>query len=65
MPRVSRVNALPRLAADHPGYVVIGAGRTGTDACIWLLRNGADPDSIRWVMPRDSWLLAGSDLSRG
>jgi hypothetical protein len=27
------------------------------DAIIWLLDNGATPDSIRWVMPRDSWFL--------
>jgi hypothetical protein len=27
------------------------------DACIWLIENGADPDSIRWIMARDSWVL--------
>ena len=26
------------------------------DAIVWLLRNGALPDSIQWVVPRDSWL---------
>ena len=51
------LNNLPGL--DHPadGYVVVGAGKTGADACLWLLANGVDPDAISWVMPRDSWYL--------
>lgn len=51
------VNELPRVAGSGSGYVVIGAGKTGMDACVWLLENGADPDSIRWVMPRDYWWM--------
>ena len=51
------VNDLPRVAAGHSEFVVVGAGKTGMDAVIWLLTNGADPDAVRWVMPRDSWLL--------
>ncbi len=50
-------NGLPRVAHAHPAYVVIGAGKTAMDTIIWLLDNGADPGSIRWIMPRDSWLL--------
>lgn len=50
-------NELVRLIRRPAHYVVIGAGKTGMDACLWLLRNGVAPDSIRWVMPRDSWLL--------
>ena len=51
------LNDLPRAAHDYEEYVVIGAGKTGMDACIWLLDNGADPTRIRWIMPRDSWVL--------
>jgi hypothetical protein len=51
------VNDLPRVAGTGSGYVVIGAGKTGMDACLWLLENGADPDSIRWIMPRDYWWI--------
>ncbi len=51
------LNDLPRAAGKYATYVVVGAGKTGMDACIWLLDNGADPDTIRWIMPRDSWLL--------
>ena len=58
-------NDLPRIASAHTAYVVIGAGKTGMDACLWLLENGADPDSIRWIMPRDSWLLNRANFQPG
>jgi hypothetical protein len=51
------VSDLPRAAGGHRSYVVVGAGKTAMDACIWLLDNGAQPDAIRWIVPRDSWLL--------
>ena len=38
-------------------YVVVGSGKTATDACIWLLDRGVDPDAICWVRPRDPWML--------
>ncbi len=50
-------NDLPRRSAGHDQYVVVGAGKTAMDACIWLLDNGTPPERIRWIMPRDSWLL--------
>ena len=39
------------------GYTIIGAGKTAMDACSWLLDNGEDPDRIRWIRPRDAWLM--------
>lgn len=50
-------NELPRLTKPAGGYVIIGGGKTGIDTCLWLLQNGVTPDSIRWIMPRDAWLL--------
>jgi hypothetical protein len=37
-------------------YVIVGAGKTALDACVWLLRNGVDPNDIQWVKPREAWL---------
>ena len=52
------LNDLPRISRNTPeGYVVIGGGKTGIDACIWLLEHRVDPDRITWIMPRDAWLL--------
>jgi hypothetical protein len=51
------VNALARLDRPASGYTVIGAGKTAMDACSWLLRQGVGPERIRWIRPRDAWLL--------
>lgn len=44
---------------DRPvsNVTVIGAGKTAMDTCTWLLDAGVDPDRIRWIRPRDSWLF--------
>ncbi len=56
-------NALPALwhGQGETGlprrFVILGAGKTAMDAAVWLITAGASPDSIQWVMPRDSWLV--------
>lgn len=54
---VVRVNDLPQLNPLPSQVVVVGSGKTATDACIWLLDNGLDPDAICWVRPRDPWMF--------
>ncbi len=51
------INDLVTLRGPGSGYTVIGAGKTGMDACMWLLDNGVAPDTIRWIRPREAWLL--------
>ena len=51
------VNELVRLDDHHDGYVIIGAGKTSADACLWLLENGVDPSAITWIRPRDTWFF--------
>ena len=51
------VNGLVEVAGAPSQYVIVGSGKTATDACIWLLDNGVDPGGIRWVRPRDPWML--------
>lgn len=51
------LNGLPGIADSPDDFVVIGGGKTGIDACLWLLDKGVDPERIRWIMPRDAWLL--------
>ncbi len=55
--RVVPVNGLADLDEAPSQYVVVGSGKTATDACIWLLAHGVDPDAIRWVRPREPWML--------
>ncbi len=51
------VNDLARLEEAPSQYVIAGSGKTATDACIWLLARGVDPDAICWVRPRDPWMM--------
>jgi hypothetical protein len=55
--RVIPVNDLLRSDDDPSQYVVVGSGKTATDACIWLLQRGVDADDICWVRPREPWML--------
>ncbi|MFT5693863.1 MAG: hypothetical protein ACI92E_003206 [Oceanicoccus sp.] len=55
-------NYLPRISSEYNRYVVVGAGKTGMDACLFLLKNGVSPDVISWVMPRDSWMLDRANI---
>jgi hypothetical protein len=51
------LNDLPKVTQPPAGYVVIGGGKTGIDAILWLLEKDVNPDDIQWVMPRDAWLI--------
>jgi hypothetical protein len=55
--RVVAVNELARSAAAPDSYVIVGSGKTATDAIVWLLANGVQSDRILWVRPRDPWML--------
>ncbi|HKY36640.1 MAG TPA: NAD(P)-binding protein [Polyangiaceae bacterium] len=49
-------NELPGLVERADGYVIIGAGKTAIDACLWLLELGVPASDIRWIKPRECWL---------
>lgn len=63
--RVVPPNALFSLDAPPAEFVVIGAGKTAMDVVLWLLARGLDPGRIRWVMPRDSWMLDRAQVQPG
>jgi hypothetical protein len=50
-------NLLPRLASNHPRYCIVGAGKTAMDVGVWLLQMGVAATAIRWIAPRESWLI--------
>jgi hypothetical protein len=54
---VVAVNDLVDLGGAPSQFVIVGSGKTATDACIWLLDNGVDPASICWVRSRDPWMF--------
>jgi hypothetical protein len=51
------INELPKVKQPPAGFVIIGGGKTGIDAVLWLLENNVSPDHIQWIMPRDAWLI--------
>ncbi len=51
------LNDLPKITTPPKGFVVIGGGKTGIDACLWLMENHVHPDKITWIVSRDAWLI--------
>ncbi len=58
-------NGLPKVMGQYDRYVVVGAGKTGMDACLFLLKNAVAPEAISWIMPRDSWMLDRANIQPG
>ncbi len=58
-------NDLPARAMGRERFVMVGAGKTGIDACLWLLRQGVSPERLTWIMPRDTWLMDRANLQPG
>lgn len=58
-------NDLPRMRIARDRYVVVGAGKTAMDACLWLLRHGIAPQRLTWIKPRDSWMLDRAAVQPG
>lgn len=48
---------ITRLDERADDFVVIGAGKTAVDTCVWLLGQGVAPAAIRWIKPREGWWL--------
>jgi len=46
---------IARLADRPERFVIIGAGKTAVDACVWLLERGVPASAIQWIKPRESW----------
>ena len=55
--RVIPVNDLVRLTRPASRFTILGGGKTAIDACLWLLETSVPPEAIRWIRPRDAWLL--------
>jgi hypothetical protein len=59
------LNGLPGIERPYAKYTVVGSGKTGMDAILWLLENKVAPERVRWVMPRDAWLLNRANFQPG
>ncbi|TAM12848.1 MAG: NAD(P)/FAD-dependent oxidoreductase [Nevskiaceae bacterium] len=50
-------NELPRALTPGQHFVIVGSGKTGIDACLFLLTMGVPVERITWIMPNDAWLF--------
>ena len=50
------INGLIDIHSPWEKYVVMGAGKTGLDAILFLIDQNVEPDKIVWIMPNDPWL---------
>jgi hypothetical protein len=51
------VNGIADVRSPFEKYVVLGAGKTGIDAVLFLMNQNVDPDKIIWIMPNDAWYV--------
>ena len=51
------INNLVDIKVPSEKYVVVGAGKTGLDALLYLLQLNVNPDRITWIVPNDCWYL--------
>ena len=51
------INGLIDIRSPWEKYVVLGAGKTGIDAILFLLHQNVEVDKIIWIMPNDAWLM--------
>ena len=56
------------LVTEHDqwdNFYVIGNGKTGIDAVLYLLNKGVDANNINWIVPNDAWLFNREALQVG
>jgi hypothetical protein len=58
-------NGLTQVRRPRERYVIIGAGKTGTDSILFLLDQGVSPDRIQWIVPNDAWLWDRATVQPG
>ena len=58
-------NDLPWIRDARDRYVIVGAGKTAMDACLWLLRHEVPASRLTWIKPRESWILDRAGIQPG
>ena len=58
------INGLAKITKPWKKYVIIGAGKTGADAILYLLDLKVNPDQIHWIVSNDCWYLSRDGLEK-
>lgn len=59
------VNGLTKITKPWQKYVIIGAGKTGLDALLYLLDLKVNPENIFWIVSNDCWYLNREAIAKG
>lgn len=59
------LNELPKQYQQWEKFCVIGSGKTGIDAVLFLLAHGVSADAIHWIVPNDAWMFNRSHIQIG
>ena len=51
------INGIAKLHTPWDKYIILGSGKTGIDAVLFLMNQNVNPDKIIWIMPNDAWLV--------
>ena len=58
------INGLTKVERPWKCYTVVGAGKTGLDALLYLLDQGVRSESLRWIVSNDCWYLNRDAIPR-
>src|SRR3954463_4858453 len=58
-------NGLPQVDRPRSRYVVVGAGKTGIDAILFLLDAGVAPERVQWIVSNEAWLWNRATVQPG
>ncbi len=59
------INDLVHQHAKWENFCVVGGGKTGIDAVLFLLGQGVAPNNIQWIVPNDAWIFNRSHIQIG
>jgi len=59
------VNELIHTHDKWEKFYVVGSGKTGMDAILFLLDKGVSSDNIFWISPNDAWLFNRAFIQQG
>lgn len=59
------VNDLVHAYDKWEKFYVVGSGKTGMDAILFLLDQGVSADQIFWISPNDAWLFNRTFIQQG
>src|SRR3954468_3646651 len=58
-------NGLPQVDRPRNRYAVVGAGKTGIDAILFLLETGVAPERIQWIVSNEAWVWNRASVQPG